>query len=367
LIKGYDGKDRYYLEALGAALDGKEVAYYQEFTKTKPDPTQWDAATAGLIWRLHPLNAVDDLRKRAEAAQLPEAGRREALVALGFIKDKKAAQAMVELTKSKLPDVAAGALWWVNYRRTNDWLDVLNWEETIATQFSASGQKMLKLQEQIIAANQPRAAKVEAALAMARDPEGGKMLLSLAAAGKLPDAIRDTLRHHIFNNPDQTVRVMASDYFRKENNVSYPIGLITKLQATATSGHKLFSTYCTTCHTHGTEGRQIGPDLTLIHKKFDKVGLLDAIINPSAGLAFGYEPWRIRTKSGASYYGFLISDAAAVVIKDAAGQQHVIRKEQIQSREQLATSLMPDPAAFGLKEQDLADLAAYLMQMPEGK
>jgi putative heme-binding domain-containing protein len=268
---------------------------------------------------------------------------------------------MVALTRSKRADVAGLALWWVNFRRANDWLDVLDWEEPIAGQFSERGQQVLKLRAQVVDEKRSKAERVAAALDLARDADGGRMLVSLAAEEKLSKEIKDTVRHQIFNNPDQSVRVMASDYFRREHNVSYPIGLITKLQPATGNGQKLFATHCTTCHRHGAQGNEVGPDLTLIGKKFDKPGLLDAIINPSAGLAFGYEPWLITTKKGTSYYGFLVSDAQAVVIKDVAGTQHVIRREEIATRKQMNASIMPDPSALGLKEQDLADLAAYLM------
>jgi len=363
LVQGYDGKDRYYLEALGLALDGKEEAYFADRQAQLPaDPAAWDAPTASLLWRLHPAGAAEAFARRADAEGLPEADRRQALVALGFMRDKRAAQAMVALTRSKRADVAGQALWWVNFRKSNDWLDVLDWEEAIAGQFSERGQQVLKLRALVTDTMRSKADRVTAALDLVRDPDGGRMLVSLAAEGSLPKEIRDTVQHHIFNNPDQGVRVMASDYFRRDRNVSYQIGLITKLQPTPGNGQKLFATYCTTCHRHGAEGNEVGPDLTRIGQKFDKPGLLDAIINPSAGLAFGYEPWLITTKKGTSYYGFLVSDAQAVVIKDVAGAQHVIRREEIATRKQMTTSLMPDPASLGLKQQDLADLAAYLME-----
>ena len=47
--------------------------------------------------------------------------RRQALVALGFVNHPRAAQAMADLTRSGLPDVAAQAAWWMTYRKTNDW------------------------------------------------------------------------------------------------------------------------------------------------------------------------------------------------------------------------------------------------------
>ncbi len=361
LVKGYDGQDRYYLEALGQALDKKEEAFYQDYP-LPGDPIQWSPAVASLIWRLHPKAAVEALKTRANATQLSENARKEALVALGFIKDKTAAEAMVGLTKSQLRDVSTQALWWINYRKANDWLDLVDWEQTISSQLSENQQKMLHLQQKLTTKDVGLKEQVAAALAMAGDVEGGKMLISMAAEGKLPKEIKDTVRTAIFSNPDQSVRVLASDYFPKERNVTYPIGIITKLQPELAHGKKLFSTYCTTCHKHGQQGNEIGPDLTLIHKKFDKVGLLDAIINPSAGMAFGYEPWMVTTKKGTTYYGFLISDGPALVIKDVAGQQHAIKSEQIISRKQMTTSIMPTPDSFQLKEKDLADLVGFLLQ-----
>jgi putative heme-binding domain-containing protein len=78
-------------------------------------------------------------------------------------------------------------------------------------------------------------------------------------------------------------------------------------------------------------------------------------------MAFGYEPWIIKTRKGSSFYGFLMADGPTVVIKDAAGGQHVFKSGDIESRKQLTTSLMPDPTSLGLTEQDLADVVQYLL------
>ena len=102
--------------------------------------------------------------------------------------------------------------------------------------------------------------------------------------------------------------------------------------------------------------------LGTIGSKFDKTALLDAIINPSAAIVFGYEAWLVNTTDGESIYGFLISDnQKSVVIKDILGQKHVIPKEKIASRKKQEQSLMPDPVNNGLSEQDLADVASFLM------
>jgi putative heme-binding domain-containing protein len=109
---------------------------------------------------------------------------------------------------------------------------------------------------------------------------------------------------------------------------------------------------------------QIGPDLTLVRTKFDRTGLLDAIINPSSSIVFGYEPWTITLGDGQSFFGFLVADGAqTVIIKDLTGTKHTIPTTRISSRKKQDKSLMPEPAALGLSEQDLADLSEYLMTL----
>ena len=117
-----------------------------------------------------------------------------------------------------------------------------------------------------------------------------------------------------------------------------------------------------TCHKVGENGADIGPDLTLIKKKFDKTGLLDAIMNPSASMAFGYEPWLV-TSENISYYGFIVADGKTLVLKDLTGNKVSIKSEKVSSKNQLKNSLMPDPASMGLKEKELADLSAYLLSI----
>ena len=67
IARGYDGKDRSYLEALGTGATGKEAALYD---KLRPvigvaDPTAWSPAFARIAWRLHVPAAVTDVTARA--------------------------------------------------------------------------------------------------------------------------------------------------------------------------------------------------------------------------------------------------------------------------------------------------------------
>lgn len=367
LIEGYDGQDRWYLNALGIATDQKADLLFAMLRHNIPqNPLTWDQKTANLLWELRPNATVDWFRQRAASPILSADARKQAVVALGFMKLPEAAKAMIELSKQPDSSIAKQATYWINFRRGNDWANLLNWDEVLPPTLSPGEQKALSMRQKLMDEYTSEADKAKIALEMANNPEGGKVLLGLAADNKLSASLRQAIAGAIFTNPDQNIRTMAANYFSKSTSSTAPaltVKNITALTGNQAAGLSVFKTYCATCHKHGTIGKEIGPDLTKIHQKLDQHALLDAILNPSAGLAFGYEPWLITTKSGQTYYGFLLSDGTqTVVIKDAAGQKTTIPTSRIASRKQFMTSLMPDPVALGLTEQQLADLTAFLLK-----
>ena len=211
----------------------------------------------------------------------------------------------------------------------------------------------------------PQMKELGSAKAMAKDSVGGQMLIGLASENKLPKGVYETVQSEIFNNPDLTVRVQAGKYFKARGaEKKYSIEEITSLPKNAVAGKLVFQSRCTTCHRVGNEGNRIGPDLSLIRKKLDRVQLLDAIINPSAGIVFGYEPLLINTTDGESVLGFLVSEnKQTLVIRDVSGALHTLPLSRISSRKKQETSLMPGPSILGLSDKDLANLAEYLLSL----
>lgn len=404
LVNRYDGQDRYYLTALGQAADGKEEALFADLRPTLPeDPAEWDQKAANLVWELHPASAVGLLKKRVESPQLTADARKQAIVALGFIKNVSAAKAMIDLTKSTDRDVAEQANYWTGFRRGNDWATLVNWDELMPIKVSAGEQKMLAKRQILLDEYKTDAEKRKVAAEMAKDIEGAKLLIGLAADNKLSEDLIKAAGPNIRRNSDQTVRTMAKEYFpwkrpvepttspdaptpsvastvinspaeRLSEEKPAPAAVVSSgtkadvaeiaaLTGDKRAGLSVFKAICSTCHRHGQQGNDVGPELTQIHQKFDKNALLDAILYPSAGIAFGYEPWLVTTKTGQTYYGFLVSDGEqSVVIKGVTGQKHTIPTEKISSRRQYKTSLMPNPEAMGLKPQQLADLTAFLLK-----
>ena len=123
LVDGFDGEDRWYLEALGTGSDGKEALLFARYAKElNADPLAWSPKQTQLIWRLHPPAAVNALLDRAMSDKLDSAARNKAVDTIAFVEDRAAALAMREIAINGLSDQRDRAAWWAKFRTTNLWL-----------------------------------------------------------------------------------------------------------------------------------------------------------------------------------------------------------------------------------------------------
>jgi putative membrane-bound dehydrogenase-like protein len=363
----YDGGDRWYLEALGLAATGVEEAFYSALLSRRgnPDPSTWDVPLSTLAWRLHPTIAVDAFAARARSPRLTADARRQALVALGFIKDPKAARAMADLTRSELSDVATQAAWWIAYRKTNDWTDypVDGWVPTAPATSAAALDTLRPRRALVLDADAPIDRRIDAAIAMAESGEGGRVLVQLAAENKLAATLREAVGSVIFANPDRSVSTAAIGLFpRPGGHPRMAVADVVRRSGDRARGERRYSTAgCATCHRIGTLGADVGPELTAIASKFDLAGLADAIVNPNQAIAFGYDARVFVTRRDEAHIGFLIADGPTVSIRDGYGRVLTVPRDEVAARVPLKSSLMPDPIALGLNEQDVADIVSYLM------
>ena len=95
----------------------------------------------------------------------------------------------------------------------------------------------------------------------------------------------------------------------------------------ARAGQTLFNSpnlACTKCHSTDGHGGKAGPDLFAIDDKFPRRELIDAVLNPSASIAVGYETTIIATKSGDEFTG-VIKGASADSIELMQGDGQRVR------------------------------------------
>ncbi len=212
----------------------------------------------------------------------------------------------------------------------------------------------------------------DATRALASDPEGGLILIAQARANRLLEDVRETAREAIFNNPDIAVRALASEVFRRTENAPSlpPIPELLQLEGDARRGQQIFQSEaaaCNTCHSFAGLGMDIGPDLTAIGVKYGRAELMDAILNPSAAIAFGYDSWLMQVKGKGYFTGFILADGPNVVLKDPKGARHVFAAADILERDRQRVSVMPQGVALGLGAQGLADLVSFLLENREAK
>jgi putative membrane-bound dehydrogenase-like protein len=366
LITRFDGLDRWYLEALGTGAAGNEDPLYSAVLSSvpRPDPLTWDKRVAAIVWRLHPVSSIDALATRAGSSVLSADARQQALVALAFIKDPRAAQAMAELTHCPIQDVATQAGWWMTYRKTNDWYryPVTAWTADAPESRPSSLDDMLQRRTLVLDDRASIDRRIDAALAMAGDPLGAQLLIQLASQNKVAYQLREAIGSVIFSNSDRSVRTAAAGFFARPGGAPR----MTASDVAARSGDRSrgaarFMGTCSTCHRRGVpSGPDVGPDLTDIDRKFDRNGLIEAIVSPSAAIAFGFGAELFVTKKNEPAIGFLQSEGATISIRDGYGRVQTIAGSDLAARIPLKSSLMPDPLALALTDQDVADIVAFL-------
>ncbi|MBI3865099.1 MAG: c-type cytochrome [Planctomycetia bacterium] len=127
-------------------------------------------------------------------------------------------------------------------------------------------------------------------------------------------------------------------------------------------GHKLYvSRGCAQCHGAGSG---LGPDLAGATSRFSREDLFIAIALPNRDVSPRYQTTLVETKSGQIYTGMPVFDSADIrVLRNSVNQTFTIRVRDIESERKLAKSLMPEGLVKDLKDEDLADLYAYLKSL----
>jgi len=140
-----------------------------------------------------------------------------------------------------------------------------------------------------------------------------------------------------------------------------------KRKGDAANGAKVFSspkTGCVNCHQIKGQGVDFGPNLSEVGSKLGKDAIYEAILNPSAGISFGFEGWQFQLKFGDEAYGLIQSETAdEVAVKAIGGIVTRYKKSEIERREQLKLSIMPAGLQQAMTVQELVDLVEYLASL----
>jgi putative heme-binding domain-containing protein len=196
---------------------------------------------------------------------------------------------------------------------------------------------------------------------------GWLRLIALARDKKLPKQLEPAASAALFAAASPEIRDSAAKYLTPPPSTTLdgktlpPLATLAARTGEAPAGRAVLERTCTACHVVGSTGTDFGPALTEIGDKLPKSGLLLAILDPSAGISFGYEGWTIRTRDGQQLVGMISSETDdEVTMKLIGGIQRRVPKNTIVERKRMDTSLMPHGLERTMSENDLVNLVEYL-------
>jgi putative membrane-bound dehydrogenase-like protein len=301
IAKAHDGKDRWYLEALGTGATFHEAKLYAALDKIIGGPAlKWDARFADIAWRLHPPAALDAFAARAKSESIDEKERIRMLTAIAFTPGLKAADAMLELSMmgstEKNTKVIEMAKWWISHPHYDAWREYDKFKKFFAP---------TKIAKDYLVPT------------------------TFGAATNLPDA--------------------------KE---------ILALKGDAAKGSMLIAR-CAMCHevndTFG--GTDFGPNIATFGQTQTRGVLLTALLNPSADIAHAYDGYEVTMKNGKRIQGLPYSSTdKTITMKLFGGGLLTFAKSEVakNGNQKMLKSLMPSASQMGLSAQEVRDIVEYL-------
>ena len=106
LIAGYDGRNRWYLEAIGTVCDGRSAVIYEKLVRpTQADPKSWTRREKNLAWRMRSPQALSDLEQcmTTQDTGIEEFRRLAYTFALCYTEDERKRNAAAMKRFSELP------------------------------------------------------------------------------------------------------------------------------------------------------------------------------------------------------------------------------------------------------------------------
>lgn len=124
-------------------------------------------------------------------------------------------------------------------------------------------------------------------------------------------------------------------------------------------GRLVYKRTCFQCHTLFGEGNKIGPDLTGSNRA-DLHYVLENIIDPNAIIGRDYQLTNIVTKNGRLVTGIILEENDRAVTMQGPTERLIVSKTDIEERQVLPISMMPEGQIEQLTFVELRDLVAYL-------
>jgi putative membrane-bound dehydrogenase-like protein len=217
----------------------------------------------------------------------------------------------------------------------------------------------------------------DAVAALAGHVAGGKALLAAVAAGKADKALLSPIVvRQLKSLGDKeldaqlaavvgVVNATKADFAKNKARYEAMLKPEAVRKGDLAAGRQLFGSTCGICHTFGYAGNQVGPGLA-----GSNIGKLDYflenVLNPNGVIGKDYQLNVFKLKSGATMSGIVqFEDAQSFRLAMPGGVKFTVAKGEVEKREILPMSLMPEGLLEALSKEQVINLVAYL-QFPDG-
>jgi putative heme-binding domain-containing protein len=231
------------------------------------------------------------------------------------------------------------------------------------------------LQPLLLDTGRPVAVRQQTVRAMAKVQEGAAALIELARTKKLPDDLRSGAGFELRTVRWKDLQTEAGQWLpvppSAQTHVLPPISELIKMKGDPAKGAAVFrrdTVACFKCHQINGQGTDFGPNLSEIGTKLARNALYESILDPSAGIAFGYEAWQLDFANGDDAFGLIMSQTDdEVVLKAVGGVVTRYKKANIVKCVRQKLSIMPAGLEQTMSLQDLVDLVEYLASLKKAE
>lgn len=175
-------------------------------------------------------------------------------------------------------------------------------------------------------------------------------------------------RQLLLNHPNGKIKELATRVLGKDINTdraaivkAYEGAL--SLEGSAERGQMTFAKKCTQCHKLGQQGHAVGPEIVSVQNKSPN-DLLVAILDPSREAQPAFTAYIVVTKQGLVLNGLIVAESSnSITLRKAEGKEDIVNRSTIDELVSSGKSLMPDGLEKELKEQDIADVIAFIKSL----
>jgi putative heme-binding domain-containing protein len=215
------------------------------------------------------------------------------------------------------------------------------------------------------------AVRSEVIARMSMRPRWTVALLDAIAAGSVPTTVIPASRKaFLMADRDPAVQSRAHAIFgeptappRNEVYATYRRALDSPTDSAR--GEKVFERECIGCHKLGARGHAVGPNLASVQRRTPDELLLH-VLNPNREVSPEYFEYTVSLDDGRILSGLITSETAtSLTLVRAEGAEETILRSHVEAISSTGKSLMPEGLDTRIQPQEMADLIAFLLVLPQ--